>query len=74
MENKKSRKTTAPPESSESQSSFYDYNLTLYDSLPYHRDSDTCNQRYLIDHSNRIIHSYRYDTEPYQIGKSSDTH
>lgn len=47
--------------------SYYEHNLTMYDNLPYTRDTDLCSNTYIADHGSQVIQVYRYDTEPYLI-------
>lgn len=49
------------------QSAMFSYNISLYDHLPYKRDSDLCNMNYMRDLGPSVIHCYRFDTAPYLV-------
>lgn len=72
MENNHSEASKASASSNTTDNSLYEHTMSLYDNLPYKRDSDMCNSKYLVDHGSQIIHSYSYNTEPYKVPAPKD--
>lgn len=68
MEGKKSTSRLRPYDSS------MEDNLTMYDDIPYERDTDLCNQKTITLHSPNMLkyYSYEINQSTYQVPNQDD--